>query len=381
MLRPAAAVEIGRRGGGGEALHARADRHRDHVLLQPLVVADAGIAAGRQHVDEAVLGDHLQPDVRDRRRGTAARCAGSTSRAALTGTLSRSVPAGRSRKPLTTSSAASTSLSAGPSRSSRRCAGLGRRDAARGAVEQPDAELRLQPAHRLAEPGGAAAARARAVAKAAGARHRHEGVQIAQVGLHCSLSPHSLCGLCPIIAQIGKRLSAASSSKETDHDQHRQIRHLHPRRPHREAARLRRHAARRARRVRPAEGSRRGARRAARGGRAAASITSTPATSTARTSPTSSSARRCIPIPTISSSSPRSARGAARTRSWLPAFSPRGTDAGGARQPAQSRPRRARRRQPAHHVRHPRPGRRLDRGAADRRWPSCSGRAWCAISG
>ena len=30
-------------------------------------------------------------------------------------------------------------------------AGLGRRDAARGAVEQPDAELRLQPAHRLAQ--------------------------------------------------------------------------------------------------------------------------------------------------------------------------------------------------------------------------------------
>ena len=34
--------------------------------------------------------------------------------------------------------------------------------------------------------------------------------------------------------------------------------------------------------------------------------------------------------------------------SWIPAFSPRGADAGGARQPAQPRPRRARRRQPAH---------------------------------
>ena len=63
MLRPAVAIEIGGRGGGGEALHARADRHRDHVLLEPLVVADAGVAAGREHVDEAVLGDHLQPDV------------------------------------------------------------------------------------------------------------------------------------------------------------------------------------------------------------------------------------------------------------------------------------------------------------------------------
>src|SRR6185312_5565879 len=45
---------------------------------------------------------------------------GSTSREALTGTLSFSVPAGRSRKVLTTSSAASTSDSAGPSRSRRR---------------------------------------------------------------------------------------------------------------------------------------------------------------------------------------------------------------------------------------------------------------------
>src|SRR5258705_8832937 len=46
--------------------------------------------------------------------------AGSTSRAALTGTLSLSVPAGRSRKRFTTSRAASTSASAGPSRSSKR---------------------------------------------------------------------------------------------------------------------------------------------------------------------------------------------------------------------------------------------------------------------
>src|SRR6185312_13673929 len=43
---------------------------------------------------------------------------GSTSRAALTGTLSLSVPAGRSRKPFTASRAASTSDNAGPSRSS-----------------------------------------------------------------------------------------------------------------------------------------------------------------------------------------------------------------------------------------------------------------------
>ena len=52
--------------------------------------------------------------------------------------------------------------------------------------------------------------------------------------------------------------------------------------------------------------------------------------------------------------------------SWQPAFSRRRADAGGARQPAQPRARRARRRQPALHVRHPRPRRGLDRGAAHR---------------
>src|SRR5579859_2982095 len=44
---------------------------------------------------------------------------GSTSRAALTGTLRRNEPAGRSRKPFTTSRAAATSVKAGPSRSSK----------------------------------------------------------------------------------------------------------------------------------------------------------------------------------------------------------------------------------------------------------------------
>ena len=52
--------------------------------------------------------------------------------------------------------------------------------------------------------------------------------------------------------------------------------------------------------------------------------------------------------------------------SWNSGLLARRTDAGGARQPAQSRARRARRRQPAHHVRRARPRRRLDRGAAHR---------------
>lgn len=59
-------VKIRRGGGGREALDARTDRQCDHVLFQPLVVADAGIAARSQHVHEAVLCDDLHPDTRMR---------------------------------------------------------------------------------------------------------------------------------------------------------------------------------------------------------------------------------------------------------------------------------------------------------------------------
>ncbi len=53
MGRPAAPVEIGRCRGGCAALRARADRHGDHVLFEAFVVANAGIAAGREDIDEA----------------------------------------------------------------------------------------------------------------------------------------------------------------------------------------------------------------------------------------------------------------------------------------------------------------------------------------
>ena len=60
----AACIEITGRRGRGEALDARTDRDRDHVLLEPLFVADPGIAARGQHIDETALDDDLQPDVR-----------------------------------------------------------------------------------------------------------------------------------------------------------------------------------------------------------------------------------------------------------------------------------------------------------------------------
>ncbi len=65
---------------------------------------------------------------------------------------------------------------------------FGRRDAARGAVEQPDAELGFEPAHGFAEARGAAAVGPRRLAKAARARHRYERREVAEVRRHCSPS-------------------------------------------------------------------------------------------------------------------------------------------------------------------------------------------------
>jgi hypothetical protein len=50
VLGPATAIEVGGSGGGRETLNTGTDRHRDHVLLQPLVVANTRVAPGGEHV-------------------------------------------------------------------------------------------------------------------------------------------------------------------------------------------------------------------------------------------------------------------------------------------------------------------------------------------
>ena len=146
MFRPAVAIEVGRRGGGGEALDARPDRHRDHVLLQPLVVADAGVATGREHIDEALLGDHLQPDVGiggEERRHDAGQ---HQPRGA-----DRHIEPQRARRPVAKAvHHVERGLDLGQRRAEplkQALAGLGGHDAARRAVEQP--------ARRAAPPAGA----------------------------------------------------------------------------------------------------------------------------------------------------------------------------------------------------------------------------------
>ena len=103
-----------------KALHARPDRDRNHVFFQPIVITNARIAPGRKNIDEAASVNDHRVESRERRRETE-NDRRQISRAALIGTFSRNVPAGRLRKQFTTSSAASTSRNAGPSRSSKRC--------------------------------------------------------------------------------------------------------------------------------------------------------------------------------------------------------------------------------------------------------------------
>ena len=52
--------EIGRRSSGDKALHTRPDGDRDHVALDPLLVAHAGVEAIPDHVDQVVVGGDLE---------------------------------------------------------------------------------------------------------------------------------------------------------------------------------------------------------------------------------------------------------------------------------------------------------------------------------
>ena len=63
MLRRSVGRKIGRGCCRRKALSARPDRHSNHVLLQSLVVADAGVAARCQHIDETFLHHQFHPDI------------------------------------------------------------------------------------------------------------------------------------------------------------------------------------------------------------------------------------------------------------------------------------------------------------------------------
>src|SRR5258707_181525 len=163
--------------------------------------------------------------------------AGNTSRTALTGTLRRNVPAGWSRKPFTTSSAASTSFRAGPSRASKpapasvgatlrvvRLSSLTPSCASRRrtASLRPDALPPLARAPSGKPPARATARKAlRSPNSTFTVRHPAQPVQIV-AGYRDS----------------GQRLFLPHHSREKDHVQHQPVSDVYPRQPLREAARL-----------------------------------------------------------------------------------------------------------------------------------------------
>ena len=125
---------------------ARADRDRDHVLREPLLVADAGIACRRQDVDEALVDDDLQPDVgirgQERRHE---RWQDQLRRAR------RDVEPQRAGRPVAKSvDDVERRLDLDqrrPQPLEEPRAGLRRDDAARASMQQSHAQLRFQPAH------------------------------------------------------------------------------------------------------------------------------------------------------------------------------------------------------------------------------------------
>ena len=149
VFGPAVPLEIGGRRRRGEPLDARSDRNCDHVLLQPLVVADAGVATRSQHVDEAVLGDDLHLDV-----GIGGEEAGQDGGQHQAGGADRHIETERARQPVAKAvhhvERRFHLAERGGQPVDQPGACLGRRDAAGGAVEQPDAQPRFEATHRLA---------------------------------------------------------------------------------------------------------------------------------------------------------------------------------------------------------------------------------------
>src|SRR3569833_3905604 len=190
--------------------------------------------------------------------------AGSTRRAALIGTLSRSIPAGRSRNTLTTTSAASTPSSAGASPSIKRApasVGVTLR-VVRWSRRTPNLSSRRRTASlradALAPLARAASRKPRACATARKAFRSPRSAFI----VHQSAPPVQIM---PDYRGSRQRLPVGHQ-EETDHADDRSRRDFQTWQPHREAPRLWRHATGGPRGVRTATRQGCGGGRATRGG-------------------------------------------------------------------------------------------------------------------
>ena len=119
------------------------------------------------------------------------------------------VPAGFSRSSLSAASSASISSNRGPSGVQQAFAGFGRRDAARGAGQQPDAQPRFESADGVAQRRLRDAELRRGLGEAALARHGDEGDEVVEVARAAFMS--SAHKSMPIIASNRAEMRALNS--------------------------------------------------------------------------------------------------------------------------------------------------------------------------
>src|SRR4051812_5792422 len=60
MFGTTVTIEISRRCSGRETLNARTDRYRNHVLIQTLVIANAGITSSGEYIDKTIVDEDFQ---------------------------------------------------------------------------------------------------------------------------------------------------------------------------------------------------------------------------------------------------------------------------------------------------------------------------------
>ncbi len=165
----------------------RPERDRDHVLRQMFAIAHAGVKTSGHDIDERALADDLEIDF-----GMGCKKRRNHRRQHQIDRRRRRIDA---QTPRRHGPQAAHQIKRradirhrGADTGQQQFTGLGKRDAARGAVHQADAEPLLHVAQPLAEARYGDALLDRGAAKIPGARHGDEGIEVAEVEiLHCSI--------------------------------------------------------------------------------------------------------------------------------------------------------------------------------------------------
>ena len=203
MGGPSSTIEIGGCGSKDETLPAGSDRHCDHVLFQAIIVSDPGIRTGGEHVDETVLCDDLDVDLRVLLQET-----GEDFRKHHTcrrhGHVEPQFPCRGIAKRFHALKRVVDLIQCRNEPVHQPCAGFGYGHAPRCPVQEPHSEAVLQAADRLAERSGADTGFPRCTTEASGSGHCQEGIEIRKVRRHCVSLPYSSCELYRIIASVSK---------------------------------------------------------------------------------------------------------------------------------------------------------------------------------